>query len=142
MNFVRYNPFREFDDLFTRAGFAQPTQPTRTHWVPRADVAEDEAGYVIELDIPGVAKTDVNVSLHEGVLRISGETKAPVQPQQDSKVRVHRRERVYGKFERSFKLPEDVDSEGVDARFSDGVLHLQVPRAEQAKPKTIEVQVN
>jgi len=142
MNFVRYNPFREFDDLFTRAGFAQTNRPTSNQWVPRADVTENESGYVIELDIPGVAKTDVNVSLHEGVLRISGETKAHAEPEEDSKVRLHRRERVYGKFERSFKLPDDVDSEGVDARFSDGVLYLQVPRAEQAKPKAIEVQVN
>ena len=142
MNFIRYNPLREFDDLFTRAGFAQPLRGAADHWVPRADVLEEDSGYRIELELAGVNRADVNVSLHEGVLRVSGETKAPVESAADSTTRVHRLERVYGKFDRRFKLPNDADPDGVDARFNDGVLQLQVRRVPQAQPKAIEVQTS
>ena len=129
-------------DRFTRAGFAQPLRGAADHWVPRADVLEEDSGYRIELELPGVNKDDVNVSLHEGVLRISGETNPPVETDDDSTTRVHRLERVYGKFDRSFKLPNDVDPEGVDAHFNDGMLQLQVRRVPQAQPKAIEVQTS
>lgn len=142
MNFVRYNPFREFDDLLNATGFAQVHRSTTSHWVPRADVRENAAGYCIELELPGVDKSAVNVSLHEGVLRISGETCVREEAGDAGVTTTHRAERTYGKFERSFKLPDDVDTEAVQAQFSDGILHLTVGRAEQAKPKAIEVTVS
>ena len=142
MNFVRYNPFREFDDLFNRAGFVHTVRPASSHWVPRADVSENETGYLIELELPGVKKSAVNVSLHEGVLRITGESRGANESAAEAGTKVHRSERTFGKFERSFKLPTDVDADAVEAAFSDGILRLTVGRAEQAKPKAIEVTVS
>jgi HSP20 family protein len=107
-------------------------------WVPSVDVSETDGEYQIKAEIPDVKKEDVKVTLEDGVLTIQGERK---QEKEDNGKKYHRVERTYGSFVRSFTLPDLVDVEKVTAEFKDGVLNLQLPKSEKAKPKAIEVKV-
>jgi HSP20 family protein len=107
-------------------------------WVPSVDVSETDGEYQIKAEIPDVRKEDVKVTLEDGVLTIQGARK---QEKEDKGKKYHRVERTYGSFVRSFTLPDLVDEEKVKAEFKDGVLNLQLPKSEKAKPKAIEVKV-
>ncbi len=108
-------------------------------WSPLVDITEDEKEYLISADLPQVAKDDVKVVVENGSLIIKGERQREAE-HKDKKV--HRIERSYGSFHRSFSLPEDTDGKGVTANFKDGVLRVSLPKSEEKKPKLIEVQVN
>ena len=149
MTLVRWDPFRELEDVSDRLNrmFSRPALP-RTNaketmfvadWVPSVDVSETEEGYQIKAEIPDVKKEDVKVTLEKGVLTIQGERK---QEKEETGKKYHRVERSYGSFVRSFTLPDLVDEEKVKAEFKDGVLNLQLPKSEKAKPKAIEVKVD
>jgi HSP20 family protein len=105
-------------------------------WSPRADVIENGESYVIKAELPGVSKNDVKITLRENVLTIKGEKK---QEKEEKDHNYHRIERSYGSFERSFSLPSNVKHDKIDAAFKDGVLIVTLPKAEEAKPKEIEV---
>ena len=105
-------------------------------WSPRADVIENGESYVIKAELPGVGKNDVKITLRENVLTIKGEKK---QEKEEKDHNYHRIERSYGSFERSFSLPSNVKHDKIDAAFKDGVLIVTLPKAEEAKPKEIEV---
>jgi HSP20 family protein len=107
-------------------------------WVPSVDVSETDGEYQIKAEIPDVKKEDVKVTLADGVLTIQGERK---HEKEEKGKKYHRVERSYGSFARSFTLPDLVDEEKVKAEFKDGVLNLQLPKSEKAKPKAIEVKV-
>jgi HSP20 family protein len=107
-------------------------------WVPSVDVSETDGEYQIKAEIPDVKKEDVKVTVEDGVLTIQGERK---QEKEVTGKKYHRVERSYGSFVRSFTLPDLVDEEKVKAEFKDGVLNLQLPKSEKAKPKAIEVKV-
>ena len=107
-------------------------------WVPAVDVSETDGEFKIKAEIPDVKKEDVKVTLEDGVLTIQGQRK---QEKEDKGTKYHRVERTYGSFVRSFTLPDLVDEEKVKAEFKDGVLNLQLPKSEKAKPKAIEVKV-
>jgi HSP20 family protein len=107
-------------------------------WVPSVDVSETEGEYQIKAEIPDVKKENVKVTLEDGVLTIQGERR---QEKDEKDKKYHRVERSYGSFVRSFTLPDLVDEEGVKAEFKDGILNLQLPKSEKAKPKAIEVKV-
>jgi len=107
-------------------------------WVPSVDVSETVGEYQIKAEIPDVKKEDVKVTLEDGVLTIQGERK---QEKEVKGKRYHRVERSYGRFARSFTLPDVIDEEKVKAEFKDGILHLALPKSEKAKPKAIEVTV-
>jgi HSP20 family protein len=107
-------------------------------WVPSVDVSETDGAYQIKAEIPDVKKEDVKVTLEDGVLTIQGHRK---QEKEETGKKYHRVERSYGSFVRSFTLPDLVDEENVKAEFKDGVLNLQLPKSEKAKPKAIEVKV-
>jgi HSP20 family protein len=107
-------------------------------WVPAVDVSETDGEYQIKAEIPDVKKEDVKVTLEDGVLTIQGQRK---QEKEDKGTKYHRVERAYGSFVRSFTLPDLVDEQKVKAEFKDGVLNLQLPKSEKAKPKAIEVTV-
>ena len=118
--------------------------PTRTaesfgDWTPSLDAHEDKDKYVVAVEIPGLKKEDINVSVHDGVLTVSGERKSEKDVKEGT---VHRRERFYGKFTRSVSLPAAVSSDKVGAVYKDGVLTVEIPKAEEAKPKTVEVKVS
>jgi HSP20 family protein len=110
----------------------------RTGWLwhgfsPEADIRESADGYLIELDLPGLTEKDVEITLEGHHLTVKGERKAP---EVDG---YNRRERGYGRFERVFHLPDDSDPARIEAKAKNGVLTVNVPKAESAKPRTISV---
>lgn len=103
---------------------------------PAVDVSEDEKCYAITVELPGVKKEDVTVEVHENVLSIRGEKKSERDEKRD---RTHWLERTYGSFGRSFTLPPSAVTDEMKAIFNDGVLKLEIPKQEQAKPRTISI---
>jgi HSP20 family protein len=101
---------------------------------PRSEWVEKEESLELNIEIPGVSPEDVKISLKGDILHIEGEKKSKFE---DSKT--HRSERYYGKFVREFSLPSTLDKDQVEASFKDGVLHIQVKKLEDQKPRTIEV---
>jgi HSP20 family protein len=108
-------------------------------FMPLADIVEKDKEYLIKLDLPEVPKDDVKVTFDDGVLTVRGERKVEKEEKGD---KVHRTERFYGLFERSFVLPEDVDVKGIRAESREGVLTIHMPRTtvEKARPLAISVQ--
>jgi HSP20 family protein len=107
--------------------------------VPALDVHEDKDNVVVKIELPGMKKEDIDVSLHDGNLSISGERKSE-EKLEDAEV--YRSERFFGRFERTVTLPAPVVAERVQAQYKDGVLTVTLPKAEEAKPKQIDVKVN
>ena len=105
-------------------------------WKPRMDVNETEDAYNVIADLPGLDKKDINITLHDNVLTIEGERKSNVE--KESKDRYYS-ERTYGNFSRSFSLPNKVKDSDIKARYRDGVLSVTVLKAEDAKPREIEI---
>lgn len=132
MSIVHWNPWREFDSLFPRAAEAA----ARSEWLPPVDITETEQGYRIDMEIPAVAAEDVDVSVKDGLLTVSGERKSQAETGEG---KPHRVERRWGRFSRSFRLPENVDDASIDARVKDGVLYLTVAKKQKAQPRKIAV---
>ena len=130
----------EIDRLFD-APFAGLTDAPRltTGWTPAFDIYENKDSFTVVAELPGVKKEDLAISLHEGRLSISGERK---REEKSENTDVYRSERVFGRFQRTFTLPAAVTAEKVTAKFTDGVLTVTLPKAEEAKPKQIDVTVN
>jgi len=105
-------------------------------WTPATDIVENADGYSITLDAPGFTKEDLKVKVHEGILSVSGERKSP--EENDDKYFSYY-ERPYGTFERSFRLPDHVDSETINGTYENGVLKLELKKLEEAKPYLITV---
>src|SRR5262245_26182821 len=145
MSLVRWIPRRnvalntELDRLFD--GFFNPT-PLRSDWgalSPAVDVEETADAYVFRADLPGIPSKDVKVTVHNDTLTLRGERKRETEKSDGS---MHRVERAYGSFERSFTLGLPVRADQVRASYKDGVLEVHVPKADEAKPRDIEVQIN
>jgi HSP20 family protein len=147
MAIANWNPFREMEDLLSRyATFAQDATRgdarealASADWRPLVDIRENKDGYLIDIELPSVKKEDVNVAVKDGVLSVVGERKA--EDVQQNGMRTHRIERRYGRFARSFVLPEDADSERIGATYRDGLLSLTIARREEVKPKSITIDV-
>ena len=120
----------ELDQLFE--------SPLRA-WAPVLDVREDADNIVIRAELPGLKRDDINVSLQDGALVISGERTVE---KVEEGVEVHRQERYYGKFQRALSLPTPVAADKIKAQYKDGVLTVTLPKAEEAKPKQIDISVN
>ncbi|MCS7337422.1 MAG: Hsp20/alpha crystallin family protein [Verrucomicrobiae bacterium] len=149
---ARWDPFREMEELTRRMTSLLTRQPfwrqtvnlvedediTVPEWAPLVDIVEDEKEYLIKVELPEVQKDDVRVTVEGGTLTISGERKA--EKEQKGR-RFHRVERYYGRFERSFVIPDDAEPDNIKAEFKDGVLRVHLPKSEKARPKQIEVQV-
>ena len=135
----------ELDNLFGQA-FGQPVEtpydsdPDRLPegCLPALDLYEDKEGLVARVELPGLKKEDIAISLHEGALTVSGERKQD--PQLDAAT-VRRSERVVGRFERRISLPCKVDAEKIKATYTDGVLTVTLPKAEEAKLKNIPINI-
>ena len=145
MQLTKWDPFREMEDVFDRYSRAigWPRRGTQEvmatgGWAPRVDIAETDNEFTIKAEIPEVNKEDVKVTVDSGVLTIRGERK---QEKEEKGKKFHRVERYYGSFTRSFTLPDNVDESKIEASFKDGMLNLQIPKTEAAKPKAIEVKV-
>ena len=149
MSLVRWDPFRELEDMSERLNrvFARPAMRnnagkenlTVADWMPVVDISESDGEYLIKAELPEVKKEDVKVTVEDGVLTIQGERR---QEKEEKGKRYHRVERSYGSFVRSFTLPESVDEAGVKAEYKEGVLHLHLPKSEKVKPKAIDVKVS
>ena len=109
---------------------------TDTTWRPAVDVTENKKAYVVSAELPGLKKDDIHISFENDMLILSGERKMEHEEKKDS---FHRIERAYGKFERSFRLPDDVDVEAIKANYKNGVLTIEIPKSEKALPKQIEI---
>ncbi len=138
MNVVRWTPFSEFDHLL-RALEPSQAPVRRADWLPLVDVRESQTDYHIDVEVPAVAAADLSVSVVDGILHVSGERRAQVA---DDNNRLHRTERRYGRFERSFSLPEDADADSITAQSRDGVLYLTIAKQAPKVAKTIDVKVN
>ncbi len=125
-----------FDAAFQGFPFAGEVANGSAAWYPATDVVEDANGLRISLELPGINPEQVEVTVENRTLTIKGE-KSQVKEQNTQ--RLHRYERSYGKFERSFQLPETVDAEKIQAHAEHGVLTLTLPRAEAAKARKIEI---
>ena len=108
-------------------------------WIPMVDVVETEGEFLLHAELPGVEKNDVKLSIERGILTLAGQRD---QPKEEKGRRYHRVERTYGRFARSYTMPELVDEQKLTAEFRNGVLTVHLPKSEKAKPKSIEVQVN
>ena len=141
---TRIDPFRELatlQDRFTSLfeNFAETPgkeQLTAGSFVPAVDVYEDEHNLVLKLEIPGVNEEDLNVSLENNLLTVSGERKFEKEEKEEN---FHRIERRYGSFMRTFRLPSTVDAEKVDAGYDKGLLKITIGKRAEAKPKQIKV---
>jgi HSP20 family protein len=108
-------------------------------WSPLVDVSEDEQEFLIKAELPEVKKEDVKVVIEDGMVRISGERRLE---KEEKDKRYHRLERSYGRFERSFAVPEAAKSEEMKAEYKDGLLCVHIPKKEEAATRTIEVKVD
>ena len=108
-------------------------------WAPLVDIAEDEREYLIKVELPEVKREEVKVTVEGGTLTIAGERKAE---KEEKGRKFHRVERYYGRFERSFSIPDDAEAANVKAEFKDGVLRVHLAKSEKARPKEIEVKVS
>ena len=127
---------RILDEAFSGLPFSEQGNVITSTWFAPTDVSEDENTLRISMELPGVDPSDVRLSLENNVLTIRGEKK---QQSEENNERVHRFERTYGMFERTFALPNTVDPDKVEARYENGVLLVTIPRAERAKPREIRV---
>jgi len=107
-------------------------------WEPIADTIEDEKAYHVALELPGLKREDIDVSVDGDWLQISGERKFP---EKDSERKFRRVERFYGKFSRRFQIPKDADRSDVAAEFRDGLLQISISKKEEAQPRLIDIQV-
>ena len=128
---------RVFGDLLGSTD--NETDMDDTPWMPRADICETENGFEIYAELPGVSESDVNISVTDNLLTIKGEKRQAVETEGKN---YHRVERRYGNFQRSFTLPRHVETSGIKAQFTDGVLTLEIPKAEVAKPTEISITTN
>jgi HSP20 family protein len=110
-----------------------------TAFAPALDVVEEQDNFLVKVDLPGLSKDDVSVTIQDNFLTIKGERKHEVEKKETN---FFHRERVHGTFARTIELPTRVDAGKVAATFRDGVLHVALPKSEEAKPKEIKVSVN
>ncbi len=128
---------RILDEAFAAPAFAEQGNVITSTWFAPTDVSEDTNSLRITMELPGVNSDDVRLSLENNILTIRGEKK---HDSEDTSERVHRFERTYGVFERTFVLPNTIDPEKIEARYENGVLFVTIPKAERAKPREIRVQ--
>ena len=129
----------EIDRLFDLplAGYTG-SSPWMSSWTPALDVYEDKDQFVVTAELPGMKKDEIDVSLHNGSLTLSGERKSESKNEDGG---VYRAERYFGRFQRTVDLPTTVVSDKVKADYRDGVLTITLPKAEEAKPRQISVNV-
>jgi HSP20 family protein len=143
---TRWDPYQEAMTLREAVNrlFEESFVPTATTsrsgsgFVPALDLSETPDAYFVELAVPGLKPEDLNVTIENGVLTISGEVK---QASESKERNYHRVERRYGRFSRSMTLPTTVRGDAVEAKLESGVLHLSIPKAEEVKPRKITVNV-
>jgi len=125
---------RLFEEAATRTGDGE-AEIERADWLPAADVYEDEKEYTLALDLPGIDRAALDVSLDEGRLTIRGD-----RPRRE-KAGTRRTERPHGRFVRTFSLPDAVDRRGITADYKDGVLLLHLPKRQERQEKRVKIDI-
>jgi HSP20 family protein len=144
---ARGAPFRELERMRDRmerlfgrwpAGLEKEEALVLSEWAPRVDVVETQKEFLIKAELPEVTKEEVKVTVENGVLSMSGERKLE---KEEKGKKYHRVERAYGRFERSFTLPEGTEPGKITSEFKEGVLTVHVPKNPEASPKAVKVTV-
>ncbi len=142
MTLIRHNPYRnlmtlpgDFDEFFRGFNYSE-THDTDCVWRPNVDIVENEKEYELYAELPGIKKEDLNIKVEKGHLILSGEKKSE---NENKEKNLYHSERIYGKFQRSFRLSDEVKSDAIKAKFADGVLRIEIPKAEKEKPKEISI---
>jgi HSP20 family protein len=149
MRVIKWEPFRDVDDVFDRffaetlrrwprAGDSPAAATQAREWAPAADVSETDGEYVIKAELPEVRKEDVSITVQDGVLTLAGERK---QEKVEEQEKIHRIERFYGSFARRFALPENADEQGIRAESRDGVIVIRIPKQRVVEPQPRQIQV-
>ncbi len=149
MALIRWEPVAELNTIQNEMNrlfntfFDQPAQNgrgsgTTRRWLPAMDIIETADHYVLRADLPGLGDGDVNVQMEDNVLTVSGERRAE---RDEHQAGYHRLERGFGGFSRSLTLPDGVDAERIEAHFDRGVLEISIPKPEQKRPRTVQVNV-
>lgn len=139
--FGRLTNLREEIDRLFEVPLAELARSSQllSGWTPAFDVYEDKDNLYVRAELPGMRKEDIDLSMHNGSLSISGERKS------EDKLKdaeVYRTERFFGRFQRTITLPTQVAVEKIKAQYKDGILSVTLPKAEEAKPKHIDVKVS
>lgn len=145
MAISRWSPMRElmsvhdqlnrfFDESVSRQGAGEFEYG---NWAPAVDLREEENHYLLQADMPGMKKDEIEVNVENNVLTIRGERRFEAEVKKET---YHRIERAYGKFTRSFTLPSRVQADAIKATYKDGILEVLIPKAEESKPKKISIQ--
>jgi HSP20 family protein len=139
--FGRLSSLRDELDRLFESPWAELARTSQllSGWTPVLDVHEDKDNFVVQAEMPGMKRDEIDVSLHDGALSISGERKTE---KKFEEAEVYRTERFFGKFQRTVTLPAPVAADKVKAQYKDGVLTITLPKTEAAKPKQIDVNVN
>jgi HSP20 family protein len=146
MELTRWNPMRDvfslrhqmnhlFDDVFRPVVRGDGTLSMR-NWNPTVDIYDDDENIVIKAELPGIDKKDIAIDVKEGALTLKGERSFDNEVKEE---KYYCRERAFGKFERVFRLPADVNPEKISADYKDGILKIDIPKPEEKKPKQITV---
>lgn len=146
MSLIRWEPFSGIDEAFARIPSMLGRWPRAfddngkgvLEWSPSVDISEAEGEYLIRADLPAIKKEDVHVTVDDRLLTISGERK---QKTEERKERMHRVETVYGKFSRSFTLPDNADLGNIRAEAKDGVVTIHVAKTKAESRKATEIKV-
>ena len=149
MTIVRYNPFREMEEMLDRYSRSMGQRTAQTSgdrevvtssdWTPAVDISENGKEFLIKVEVPEVKKEDVKVTVDNGVITIKGERKLE---KEEHDQKHHRIERYYGSFARSFSLPENVKERDIKAEFKDGMLYLHLLKSQPEQPKFIEINID
>jgi HSP20 family protein len=146
MSLVRYQPWglmrslhEDLDRLFEQRLGMDDTTGSVANWTPPVDIQEEEGRFVLRADVPGVKPDDIEVTMENGLLTITGSREETKREEKDGYRRV---ERVAGRFFRRFTLPDTADSEGISAKCNNGVLEVVIPKHERVMPRRISVDVN
>ena len=143
-----WDPFSELSTLQERMNrLFEETLPStrkeeelnRSAFYPSVDINEGDKAITLKADLPGIKKEDVHIDVNDGVITLRGERKFEKEDKQEN---YHRIERSYGNFHRSFTLPLTVDISAIKAKYKDGILEVTLPKTEEAKPKSIPVEIN
>ena len=143
---TRWDPLREMEDLMRGMQRSFAIRPTRseeamtiTDWSPSVDIGENDKEYVVKAELPEVKKEDIKVNIEDGTLSISGERRVE---KEETGMKFHRVERAYGRFERTFGLPDQADPDKITSEYKDGILTVHLPKNPAAKPTAHQIPVH
>lgn len=142
---TRWDPVREMEGMMHGMQRMLATWPSRAEqsmtlaeWAPSVDIGESDTEFLVKAELPEVEKDAIKVNVDDGTLSISGERKVE---KEEKGLKFHRVERAYGRFERSFSLPQEADSEKISSEYKDGILTVHVPKNPVAKPAAHQIPV-